>query len=187
MRSADAAKNTAHLIEKSQENADNGVAVTEEVSKQLVAIQESAAKIKTLIAEITAASKEQAQGIEQVNIGVAEMDKVVQQNAADAEESASAAEELSSQAAEMERMIGDLEALVGSTGSGSKSVSSYGGESHPAGGFQVRTASRGGMKRPRPDGKPLMIGSGDRKKGAERTKKDYDKVIPLNDDEFKDF
>ena len=115
MRSAEAAKNTSELIARSQENADNGVAVTGEVSGQLSAIQESAAKISTLITEISAASKEQAQGIEQVNIGVAEMDKVVQQNAANAEESASAAEELSSHAAEMERIAEELAAMAGST------------------------------------------------------------------------
>ena len=53
--------------------------------------------------------------IEQVNKAVTEMDKVTQQNAANAEESASASEELSSQAASMNEIIGELTALVGST------------------------------------------------------------------------
>ena len=59
------------------------------------------------MAEIAAASKEQAQGIEQVNTAVAEMDKVTQQNAANAEESASAAEEMTAQAETMQGMVGD--------------------------------------------------------------------------------
>ena len=51
-------------------------------------------KMSRLIDEIAAASQEQSQGIDQVSKAVAEMDKVVQQNAANAEESAAAAEEM---------------------------------------------------------------------------------------------
>ena len=61
-----------------------------------------------MIAEIAAASKEQSQGIEQVNTAVSQMDKVTQQNAANSEESASAAEELSSQAEELQAMVGQF-------------------------------------------------------------------------------
>jgi len=120
-RSAEAAKSTADLIEGAQKNADAGVTVTSEVAKALVAIQESAGKVGTLVAEIAAASKEQAQGIEQVNTAVSEMDKVVQQNAANAEESASASEELSSQAQELNAMVEELMAIVGGrNGSGER-------------------------------------------------------------------
>ena len=51
---------------------------------------ESSAKVGNLVAEISEASKEQSNGLEQVNIAITEMDKVVQQNAANAEESAAA-------------------------------------------------------------------------------------------------
>jgi len=111
-RSAEAAKNTADLIEGSQKNADAGVTVTAEVAKNLADIKDNAGKVATLIAEIAAASKEQSQGIDQVNTTVSEMDKVVQQNAANAEESASASEELSSQAEELNEMVGELTAMV---------------------------------------------------------------------------
>ena len=118
-RSAEAAKNTADLIEGSTKNAEAGVAVTNEVAKNLQKIQEVATKVATLIAEIAAASKEQSQGIDQVNTAVSEMDKVVQQNAANAEESASASEELSSQAQELSAMVVELTAIVdGSNGTG---------------------------------------------------------------------
>ena len=63
-------------------------------------------KTSELVSEIAAASSEQAQGIDQVNTAVSQMDKITQQNAASAEESASAAEELSSQAAEMQGLVG---------------------------------------------------------------------------------
>ncbi len=112
-RAADAAKNTSELIETSQKNADSSVTLVENLTKTFVGIQESSGKVATLVTEIAAASKEQAQGIEQVNTGVAEMDKVVQQNAANAEESASASEELSSQAQELKNMVEDLMEMVG--------------------------------------------------------------------------
>jgi methyl-accepting chemotaxis protein len=120
-RSAEAAKNTADLIEGSTKNAEAGVAVTNEVAKNLQKIQEVASKVATLIAEIAAASKEQSQGIDQVNTAVSEMDKVVQQNAANAEESASASEELSSQAQELSAMVLELTAIVGGSNGASKS------------------------------------------------------------------
>jgi methyl-accepting chemotaxis protein len=106
MRSAEAAKNTTDMIEASVKNADEGVRITEEVGKALEKTVASSSKVSDLIAEIAAASNEQAQGIEQINTGVAQMNQVTQQNAANAEESASAAEELSSQAAELAKMVG---------------------------------------------------------------------------------
>ena len=116
-RAADAAKNTAELIETSQKFADDSVAVADQLKTSFVGIQSSSAKVATLVGEIAAAAKEQSQGIEQVNLGVAEMDKVVQQNAANAEESASASEELSGQAQELDSMVAELLAMVGASSS----------------------------------------------------------------------
>ncbi len=108
MRSADAAKETADRIEESVKNADSGVKITEEVAVSLGHIVSRTGKVGDLIAEIAAASKEQAQGIEQVNVAVAQMNKVTQQNAANSEESASAAEELNNQSAELAAMVGSF-------------------------------------------------------------------------------
>jgi methyl-accepting chemotaxis protein len=113
-RSAEAAKNTSELIENSQISAENGSAVAEEVSGNLKNIQESSIKVSTLVAEIAAASKEQSQGIDQINKAVSEMDTGVQKNAADSEETAGAAQELSAQAGELDRMVTDLTQIVGS-------------------------------------------------------------------------
>ncbi len=112
MRSAEAAKNTASLIEGSVKNAKNGVEISSEVSKKLEEIVAHVGKTTDLVAEIAAASTEQAQGIEQINTAVSQMDKVTQQNAAAAEESASAAEELSAQAQQMHSVVQQLVALV---------------------------------------------------------------------------
>ncbi|HBA84093.1 MAG TPA: hypothetical protein DCZ95_08370 [Verrucomicrobia bacterium] len=115
-RSAEAAKNTANLIDESKKNADAGVSVSVDVAKNLASIQDSASKTASLIAEITAASKEQALGIDQINTAVSEMDKVVQQNAANAEESAAAAAELSAQSEDLSGMVMDLKRIVGGNG-----------------------------------------------------------------------
>ena len=76
-------------------------------------IVQSIGKTTDLVSEIAAASQEQAQGIDQVNTAMAQMDKVTQQNAGNAEESASASEELSAQAEQMNSIVGELIILVG--------------------------------------------------------------------------
>jgi methyl-accepting chemotaxis protein len=111
-RSAEAAKNTSALIEESQQRADKGVATSTEVASALDQIASSVGRVTLLAGEIAAASEEQAQGIEQVNTAVAQMDRVTQSNAANAEESASASEELSAQAKELMDMVGLLIATV---------------------------------------------------------------------------
>jgi PAS domain S-box-containing protein len=105
MRSAEAAKNTANMIEESVKKAKNGVDITGEVGKVLEEIVQSIGKTTDLVSGIAAASAEQAQGIDQVNTAVAQMDKVTQQNAANAEESASASEELNAQAVSLREML----------------------------------------------------------------------------------
>ncbi|MBW2031377.1 MAG: hypothetical protein JRJ31_20145, partial [Deltaproteobacteria bacterium] len=108
MRAADAAKNTAGLIEGTVKKVKAGSDIVEKTAGEFSEIAASAAKVSELVSEITAASQEQAQGIEQVNKAVAEMDKVTQQNASAAEESASAAEEMSAQAQELNAMLGQF-------------------------------------------------------------------------------
>ncbi|MDO8303341.1 MAG: methyl-accepting chemotaxis protein [Sedimentisphaerales bacterium] len=113
MRSAEAAKNTSAMIEESVKNAKNGVDISNEVAKVLQEIVGGVGKTADLIGEIAASSQEQAKGIDQVNVAVAQMDKVTQSNAANAEESASASEELSAQATTMNEIVNELVALVG--------------------------------------------------------------------------
>ena len=113
MRAAEAAKNTQEIIEDNIAHIKQGhelVVATDEAFNQ---VRENARKVAELVTEISAASAEQAQGIDQINRAVAEMDKVTQQVAANAEQSASASEELSAQAEAMRAMVQDLVALVG--------------------------------------------------------------------------
>ena len=69
-----------------------------------------------LISQITAASGQQSQGIEQINRSLGEMDKATQEAAAQAEESAAAAQELREQAGRMSRLAVSLSGLVGRNG-----------------------------------------------------------------------
>ena len=112
MRSAEAAKNTANLIEGTMKKIKDRSELVEETSVDFSQVARSSGKISELIAEISAATNEQAQGIEQVNKAVNEISKVVQTNAATAEESASAAEEMNAQAENMKSCVGELVSIV---------------------------------------------------------------------------
>jgi methyl-accepting chemotaxis protein len=167
-RSAEAAKNTAELIEGSQRNADNGVQVSQELAEALAKIVGSSEKVSNLIGEISAASSEQAQGIEQVSTAVAEMDKVVQGNAANAEESASASEELSAQALEVDSVVGTLSGMVHGTEQTQRRL--------PA---QARRPSAPKKARP----KPAYAAAA----SVTSQPAHPEEVIPLDDSDFKDF
>ena len=89
LRSAVAAKNTADLIEDTVDKVRHGSGLAEKTAKGFEEVVTISEKAGTFVNEIAIATKEQAQGIEEVNKAVAEMDKVTQQNAANAEELAS--------------------------------------------------------------------------------------------------
>jgi methyl-accepting chemotaxis protein len=112
IRAAEAARNTSSLIDESVGRIKKGSERLEITNKDFDDVAVGAGKVSQLISEIAAASREQAQGIEQVNAAVSSMDKITQQNAATAEESASASEELNAQAEQMKTMVSDLVVLV---------------------------------------------------------------------------
>ena len=116
MRAAEAAKNTATLIEESVKKIKGGSAIVDKTNQAFAQVNTESKKIKQLVAEIAAASQEQAQGIEQINKAISEMDKVVQSNAGSAEESASASEEMYAQSAQMKKFVNDLAMLIEGTG-----------------------------------------------------------------------
>jgi methyl-accepting chemotaxis protein len=94
---------------------ENGTQIAQQTSKALEDIVSAITKVTDLVAEIAAASNEQAQGIAQVNQGLGQIDEGVQQNTATAEESAAASEELSSQAAYLQHMLSRFKLAGGST------------------------------------------------------------------------
>jgi methyl-accepting chemotaxis protein len=123
-RSAQAAKETAEKIEDCIFKSEAGVGISTKVAGRLEEITAKARQVDELVAEIATASREQSQGIDQVNTAVTQMDKVTQSNAASAEESASAAEELSAQATMLESAVGDLLSLVNGANAARKDAGS---------------------------------------------------------------
>ena len=120
MRSADAAKNTADLIEGTVKKVAGGSDLVGKTNAEFSEVAESSGKVGVLVGEIDVASSEQAKGIEEVNKAVAEMDKVTQQNAANAEESASASEEMSGQAQELNSMLASFRLNGNGNGKGKR-------------------------------------------------------------------
>ena len=112
-RCAQAAKDTAALIEESIAKSDDGQAKVEHVAVAIHAITEESAKVKTLIDEVSLGSQEQTRGIEQIAKALTQMEQVTQQSAANAEESAAAAEELTAQASTLMEVVHQLSAMVG--------------------------------------------------------------------------
>ena len=111
-RCAQAAKETAAKIEDAVQKSATGAEISAKVAKSLEEIVGKARQVDELASEVAASSKEQSQGIAQVNTAVAQMDKVTQSNSASAEESASAAEEMNAQAESLKEAVGDLLRLV---------------------------------------------------------------------------
>ena len=112
-RAAEAARNTASLIEGTITRINQGNELVSTTDEAFIEVTTSSNKVAELIGEIAAASTEQAQGIDQINLAVSQMDQVTQKNAASAEESASASEELNAQSASMLDIVGELITLVG--------------------------------------------------------------------------
>jgi methyl-accepting chemotaxis protein len=111
-RSAQAARDTTALIQGAVERVHKGSNIAGRLDKSFSDIKESATTISRLMREIAAATNEQAQGVDQINTAVAQMDKTTQENSAGAEESAAAAEKLSDQAARLDEMVNELARLV---------------------------------------------------------------------------
>ena len=112
-RCAQAAKDTAALIEESIVRSNDGKNKVDQVAVAIRAITEESAKVKTLVEEVSLSSEEQTRGFEQVAKALTQMEQVTQQSAANAEESAAAAEELTAQASTLMEVVGALSAMVG--------------------------------------------------------------------------
>ncbi len=187
MRAAEAAQNTAQLIEDTVKKIRDGSEIVSKTGAQFSRVSDSASKMSELIGEISAASAEQAQGIEEINKAVSQMDKVVQQNAANAEESASASEEMNAQARRVRHFVLEMAAFAGLklNGAEKEHAEPNGAAKRPA-----KEAIGNGLK---PLARPLGGGEtfrGTNGKNAGHNGKgetDPSHVLPLDDSEMANF
>ncbi len=111
-RSAQAARDTAQLINVTIERVQNGSEIAVKLDSSFKEIERDSQTVARLINEIACASNEQAQGVDQVNTAIAQVDKVTQNNTAASEKTASASEELSNLASGLNDMVADLVAML---------------------------------------------------------------------------
>jgi methyl-accepting chemotaxis protein len=113
LRAAEAARSTNGLIDNTIKAVKQGNELTQATQDAFRENVSVAAKVGQLIDEIAIASQEQAQGIDQINRAISEMDKVTQQTAASAEQYASTSSELTVQAKQMSGHVVELAAVIG--------------------------------------------------------------------------
>ncbi|MBE0497190.1 MAG: chemotaxis protein [Campylobacterales bacterium] len=112
-RSADAATETATIIEEAIIQAKNGSAISKETSDAFEDILQKIEKTSNLISEVSISAKEQSEGMNQIAIAMGEIDQITQQNAATSEEAAAASEELNAQAHSMKDTVSVIARMVG--------------------------------------------------------------------------
>ena len=161
-RSAKAARETAELIESSNARVEIGVGIAQQTAEALNEIVDGITKAADLVAEIAAASNEQALGVAEVSQGLEQIDDVTQQNSAHAEETASAAEALLVQARDLQDMLARFR------------FKDTGRKEH-----RHNTAQLDGATPARQE-----LGGGPEKRAERRDVVDPSRVIPLDDSEF---
>lgn len=114
-RSAQAAKDTTVIIESNIDLSENSVNIAKAVKESVESIGEQATKVSDLLEEISVATNEQAQGVEQINKAVSQMEMALQSNAATADESAAASRSLQEQAINVRDIVDSLIVLVDGT------------------------------------------------------------------------
>ncbi len=105
-KSAEAAKQTAELIQRSVATVAEGTLLTAQTAQILKNVEDKAKLVEESIVRIDQASSEQAAAIEQIKQGLTQVNSVVQTNAATAEENSATSEEMSAQAATLREVVG---------------------------------------------------------------------------------
>ncbi len=189
MRSAEAAKNTSELIENTMKAVKNGNELTNSTQEAFKDNIASSTKISQLVDEIATASQEQAHGIAQINRAVAEMDKVVQQAAYNAESSAAAAESMNTEVNHLEKRMEALATMIGAEidMAGTNISSIERAHAAPAGKPVSRAVSK-------PTAAQKMLAAPPVKKDMRKATPPPkakpvkpEQIIPFDKDEFKDF
>lgn len=113
LRAAESAQSTSSLIEGIVKQVHEGAEIVRETNTEFSEMSDQIGKVGTMVGEIADASNEQTIGLDQVNKAMAEIDRVVQQSAANADQSASASSQLYAQADKMQEFVAALTVLIG--------------------------------------------------------------------------
>jgi methyl-accepting chemotaxis protein len=193
-RSAEAARNTASLIEESQKNAEHGVAVSAEVGKILGQIAQDVQKVNQLVADVSTASHEQSQGIEQITTAIAQMDKLTQTNAGQADTSATRCGQLSEQAGRLREVVDALVRIVDGKRTSRQGISSAGAPTDKPAGNPKPSSQTSVLDQTLHQAWDQHTGQGSAERKTDGTKAPkgptparQNQVIPLDENELKGF
>jgi uncharacterized phage infection (PIP) family protein YhgE len=150
--------------------------VAQRVQEALQEINTQSNELSKLIDQINSASREQTQGISQINQAVSQMEQVTQQNAANAEETASSSEEMSAQAESLNEIVGQLNEMI--TGIASDAGHAYSSGGGTGGYNKPKTKAANYQRQPLSKGKGTSIAK-PKKQTHVASPED---VIPLEDD-----
>ncbi|MDP2755683.1 MAG: methyl-accepting chemotaxis protein, partial [Nitrospirota bacterium] len=175
MRAAEAAKETAGLIEQTVSKVQEGTVLVDKTNDEFSKVSAGTGKISVLINEISTAAKEQTDGVGQVNTALQQMDTVVQSNAATAEESAAASEELFAESNTLLGHVRELQTLITGEAEGRSNATVSRTRSNPQRGKNTGIRSFPQQKQAQP-------------RAISHNKKSTAKeVIPFDDEEFENF
>jgi methyl-accepting chemotaxis protein/HAMP domain-containing protein len=121
-RSSDAAKEIKALIGASSEHVDSGVSLVNRAGAALTDIVGRVGNIAELISGIATGAQEQSVGLGEINVGVTQLDKVTQQNAAMVEEATAASTTLKQEAAHLQGIVARFELKPRADGAGATAV-----------------------------------------------------------------
>jgi methyl-accepting chemotaxis protein/methyl-accepting chemotaxis protein-1 (serine sensor receptor) len=181
-RCAQAARDTAALIEESIQTVDGGSAKLAQVVSAIEGIAQQAGSVKDLMGSVRDGSQEQSRNIDQISAAVAQMQKVTQNTAASAEQGAAASQELTAHAQSMRSSVNELQMLVAG-GAGADSGYDAGYVSAPA--RRHAPAARNMTAPARPTVKRVVAERRPEPVGAATRAGDH--AFPLDDSEFSDF
>jgi len=124
-KSAEAAKNTAVLIENSIQAVEKGVAIMNKTSTSFAEVASKSMEVGTMVDNMSVQARTQAAAISQIKLGIEQISSVIQINSATSEESAAESEELSAQAKALKELVGHFKLANNQRSSSIADISTY--------------------------------------------------------------
>ncbi len=162
MRAAEAAKNTAAIIQDTVNKVQKGSKLVRSSNEAFIQLTENSSQIVDLVGKIAIASKDQAKKIRHLNTSLFQMDEMTQDNAASSQELASISEEMVAQAEQMKAYIATLAQMIKGRSGSSYSKLSY--TSVKAKSLDMPSKDRPAIDQ-EPDSEPLLPENDNKKVG----------------------